>query len=123
MYAYPKFGTLQFNKPQKNKTKHRPFREALPVIYFNKKDIFSQKLQEFPLQNVFKDYCQTGIEETLEFISQKFVGIPEITNRYYNVHSPYYNVYRFFVSMIEIHHGVFPDTTTVIFRHSLIRYV
>ena len=48
------------------------------IFYLNKDDIFSNKLQEFPLKNAFNDYNGgTDKEAALEFIRNLFHNIAD----------------------------------------------
>ena len=48
------------------------------ILYFNKTDIFSNKLKEFPLQKAFNDYNGgSDYEETIQFIRDLFIKITQ----------------------------------------------
>ena len=55
----------------------RAFKTVPFLLYFNKKDIFTEKLEEFPLENAFNDYKGDTHFNAIDFICQKFMEIAE----------------------------------------------
>ena len=53
------------------------------ILFFNKKDIFKEKIKYFKLKNTFQDFGgdNTDLFETIKFIIQLFTDIPQ-THRY-----------------------------------------
>ena len=53
------------------------------ILFFNKKDIFKEKIKYFKLKNTFQDFVgdDTDLFETIKFIIQLFTDIPQ-THRY-----------------------------------------
>ena len=49
------------------------------ILFFNKKDIFKEKIKYFKLKNTFEDYVgdETDLFETIPFIIKLFTGIPQ----------------------------------------------
>ena len=60
------------------------------ILFFNKKDIFKEKIKYFKLKNTFQDFGgdNTDLFETIKFIIQLFTDNPQ-THRY--VQCPKYN--------------------------------
>ena len=55
------------------KQNDRSFKKGVVSLHFNKEDVFSNKLKEFPLQNVFNDYNGgNDYEATVNFICDLF---------------------------------------------------
>ena len=64
------------DKQKKQKLKsYSPFKNIPFVLCFNKGDIFEEKLEEFPLKNVFNDYDGVPSYQARVFVSQKFTNI------------------------------------------------
>ena len=49
------------------------------ILFFNKKDIFKEKIKYFNLKNTFEDFMgdDTDLVETIKFIIELFTDIPQ----------------------------------------------
>ena len=85
------------------------------MLYFNKRDIFLQKLQEFPLRNAFNDYNGTQYEQAIMFISELFL---DIQCKFKPAHS---TLYRHITCMTDAVHAqrIFWDTFNTVAAQSL----
>ena len=98
------------NTTQKKQNRNKRAFYGVPLIlFFNKRDIFLDELQEFSLQNAFNDYNGgTDYTEAIKYIRYLFFNIID------------YKVYMHVTCMSNVYHAqrIFLDTLRIIASHS-----